>query len=287
MNKVSVLGLRDKRRKATNILALSGLYLIALIAIAPLFIIFSYVVLRGMEHLNFAFFFELPKGAGELGGGMANAIGGSLVLVLTASLFGIPWGIAAGIYLNEYKSGYTTKILRFVTDLLASIPSIVIGIFAYAVVVAPLKAYSALAGSFALFIIMIPIIARTTEEILKLMPQHVREAGLALGLPRWKVILRIVLPGCLGGVTTGIMLAIARISGETAPLLFTAFSNDYGFRGLTQPVASLPVQIYNYAASNDDVWRAKAWTAALVLVSIVFLVNLFTRLILKSQGRDT
>ncbi len=287
MNELKVLRVIDKRRKLKNIFALSALYLIALIAIAPLFLIFSYVIYRGVEHLNFAFFFELPKGAGELGGGMANAIGGSLVLVLTSSLLGVPWGIAAGIYLSEYKSGYTTKILRFVTDLLTSIPSIVIGIFAYAVVVAPFKAYSALAGSFALFVIMIPIVARTTEEILKLMPQHVREAGLALGLPRWKVILRIVLPGCIGGVTTGVMLAIARISGETAPLLFTAFSNDFGFRGMTQPIASLPVQIYNYAASNDDVWRAKAWTAALVLVSIVFLFNLFTRTILKSQGGDT
>ncbi len=287
MNQVRVLGLRDKRRKATNIFALSALYLIALMAIAPLFLVFSYVVYRGLDHLNLAFFFELPKGAGEQGGGMANALAGSFILILTSSLFGIPWGIAAGIYLSEYKSGYTTKILRFVTDLLTSIPSIVIGIFAYAVVVAPFKAYSALAGSFALFIIMIPIVARTTEEILKLMPQHVREAGLALGLPRWKVILRIVLPGSLSGVTTGVMLAIARISGETAPLLFTAFSNDYGFRGFTKPVASLPVQIYNYAASNDDVWRAKAWTAALVLVSIVFLFNLITRLVLKSQGGDT
>ena len=234
MNELKVLRVIDKRRKLKNIFALSALYLIALIAIAPLFLIFSYVIYRGVEHLNFAFFFELPKGAGELGGGMANAIGGSLVLVLTSSLLGVPWGIAAGIYLSEYKSGYTTKILRFVTDLLTSIPSIVIGIFAYAAVVAPFKAYSALAGSFALFVIMIPIIARTTEEILKLMPQHVREAGLALGLPRWKVILRIVLPGCIGGVTTGVMLAIARISGETAPLLFTAFSNDFGFRGMTQ-----------------------------------------------------
>ena len=258
MNQNQVLALRDRRRKITNIVALTGLYLVALIAMTPLVIIFSYVVYRGVDHLNLAFFIELPKGAGELGGGMANAFGGSLILIFISSLFGIPWGIAAGIYLSEYKSGYTTKILRFVTDLLTSIPSIVIGIFAYAVVVAPFKAYSALAGSFALFIIMIPIVARTTEEILKLMPQHVREAGLALGLPRWKVILRIVLPGCIGGVSTGVMLAIARISGETAPLLFTAFSNDYGFRGFTKPVASLPVQIYNYAASNDDVWRAKA-----------------------------
>ena len=257
--------------------------MVALVAIAPLFIIFSYVVYRGMNHLNLAFFLELPKGAGESGGGMSNAIVGSFVLVAIACAFGIPWGIAAGIYLAEYKTGNTSKILRFVTDLMTSIPSIVIGIFAYAVVVAPLKAYSTLAGSFALFIIMIPIVARTTEEILKLMPQHVREAGLALGLPRWKVILRIVVPGSLGGITTGVMLAVARISGETAPLLFTAFSNDYGFRGITKPVASLPVQIYNYAASNDDVWRAKAWTGALVLVSVVFVVNLFARLILKSR----
>jgi len=284
MKPIQGIGRGDRRRRLKNVLALGSLHLIALIAVAPLFFIFSYVIYRGVPNLNFDFFTQLPKPAGEVGGGMANAIGGSLVLVGVASLFGIPWGIAAGIYLSEYKLGFTTKALRFVTDLLTSVPSIVIGIFAYAVVVAPLKAYSALAGSFALFIIMIPIVARTTEEILKLMPQHVREAGLALGLPRWKVILRIVLPGCLSGLTTGVMLAIARISGETAPLLFTAFSNDFGFRGLTQPVASLPVQIYNYASSNDELWRAKAWTGALVLVMIVFLVNLLTRIIMKSQS---
>ncbi len=277
--------LRYRRRKITNVVAIATLYLIALIAIAPLFFIFAYVAFRGAANLNLDFFLELPKPAGEFGGGMSNALIGSLVLVAMASFVGIPWGIAAGIYLSEYRVGYTSKILRFSTDLMTSIPSIVIGIFAYSVVVIPFKSYSALAGSFALFIIMIPIVARTTEEILKLMPQHVREAGLALGLPRWKVILRIVLPGSLNGVTTGVMLAIARISGETAPLLFTAFSNDYGFRGITQPVASLPVQIYNYAASNDDVWRAKAWTAALVLVLIVFSVNLFARLMMSSKGR--
>ncbi len=285
MKNLAGSNLRYRRRKIKNVLAIALLYLIAFVAIAPLFLIFSYVAIRGAEHLNLSFFTELPKAAGEMGGGMSNALVGSLVLVAMASLVGIPWGIAAGIYLSEYRVGYTTKILRFVTDLMTSIPSIVIGIFAYSVVVIPFKSYSALAGSFALFIIMIPIVARTTEEILKLMPQHVREAGLALGLPRWKVILRIVLPGSLSGVTTGVMLAIARISGETAPLLFTAFSNDFGFRGITQPVASLPVQIYNYASSNDEVWRAKAWTAALVLVLIVFSVNLFARLVMSSRSR--
>lgn len=277
------LGRRDLPRKIKSIFGIGLLYLVALFAITPLIFIFSYVGYRGWEYFNLEFFLEMPKPVGESGGGMANALVGSLVLVSIASLVGVPWGILTGIFLSEFKSGVSSKILRFMVDLLASVPSIVIGIFAYGIIVVPLKSYSALAGSFALFIIMVPIVARTTEEILKLMPSHVREAGLALGLPRWKVILRIVLPGSLSGILTGVMLAIARISGETAPLIFTAFSNDFGFRGLGQPTASLPVQIYNYAGSHDDVWKAKAWTGALVLVFVIFIVNLLTRFIMSRK----
>jgi phosphate transport system permease protein len=278
------LALRDRKRALINKISLYLIALIAFVAIAPLFFIFAYVIFRGAGGLDLAFFTELPRAMGEVGGGMANAITGSAILVLIASLIGIPWGIATGIYLSEYREGMTTQILRFLTDLLTSVPSIVIGFFVYALIVAPMKGYSVYAGGVALAIIAIPIIARTTEEILKLMPEHVREAGLALGLPRWKVILRIVLPGSFGGVLTGIMLALARIAGETAPLLFTSFSNNFGFRGLGHPIASLPVQIFNYATSHDEVWRSKAWTGALVLVGFVFILNLSTRFILRDRS---
>ena len=215
------------------------LVMLSLLATMPLFFIFAYAIYRGAPGLDLAFFSEVPRPMGESGGGMANAITGSLIMIACSGVIGIPWGIAAGIYLSEYKSGFTTQFLRFMTDLLTSVPSIIIGLFAYALLVVPMKGYSAYAGACSLAIIIVPIVARTTEEILKLMPVNVREAGLALGLPRWKVILRIVLPGSLGGVMTGVMLAVARIAGETAPLLFTSFSNSFGFRGMGQPTASL------------------------------------------------
>jgi phosphate transport system permease protein len=280
------LTIRDRRRRIVNRICLGMLGGLSLVAIAPLFFVFAYLIFRGWAGLSWDFFTEVPKPVGELGGGMANAIVGSAILLALASIVGVPWGIAAGIYLAEYRDGKTAAALRFSIDLLTSVPSIVIGIFAYGLIVAPLRGYSAYAGAAALAFIMVPIVARTTEEILKLLPQHVREAGLALGLPRWKVIMRVVLPGCMGGVLTGIMLASARVAGETAPLLFTAFSNNFGFRGLGNPTASLPVQIYTFAISHDDHWRQMSWTGALVLVVFVFVLNLSTRwLLARSQGR--
>ena len=278
------LSLRDRRRKIANYFWMTVLVGISFAAILPLVFIFAYAIYRGAPGLNFEFFTELPKPMGEVGGGMSNAITGSAILIALAGLIGIPWGIFVGVYLSEYKDGMTTRFLRFMTDLLTSVPSIIIGLFAYALLVVPMKGYSAYAGSAALAIIMVPIVARTTEEILKRLPVHIREAGLALGLPRWKVIMRIVLPGSMSGVLTGIILAVARIAGETAPLLFTAFSNNFGFRGLSQPIASLPVQIFNFATSHDEVWRQKAWTGALVLVIFVFFLNLTTRLLLSRRA---
>lgn len=278
------LSLRDRQRRLTNSFWLGAITVISILATAPLFFIFAYVIYRGAAGLNLAFLTEMPKPMGEEGGGMANAIIGSAVLIGMGSLIGVPWGIGAGIYLSEYRLGFTTRFLRFMTDLLTSVPSIVIGLFVYALLVAPMHGYSAYAGSFALAIITVPIVARTTEEILKLMPVHIREAGLALGLPRWKVILRIVLPGSMRGVVTGVMLALARVAGETAPLLFTSFSNNFGFRGLSEPTASLPVQIFNFAASQNDIWRQKAWTGALVLVIFVFILNLTTRVLLRKNA---
>jgi phosphate transport system permease protein len=234
-------------------------------------------------------FTQLPKPVGETGGGMANALIGTVGLVGLASIVSIPWGIGAGMFLSEYGS-FKPKLsssVRFFIDILASMPSILVGLFVYSVVVISMKRFSAIAGGVALGILMIPTIARSTEEFLKLVPSHIREAGLALGLPRWKVTLRIILKGSMGAISTGIVLAIARASGETAPLLFTAFNNRFWNRGLDQPIASLPVQIYTYAISPYDDWHRQAWGGALVLLAFVFLVNLFTRLLLVKSGRST
>ncbi len=275
------LSARDGRRKIFNYLWLGLLCLLAFAAIAPLFFIFAYLLLRGWGGLSFEFFTEAPKPVGEVGGGMANAISGSLVLMGLSTAFGVPLGLACGMALAELKNSPTARMLRVSIDLLTSVPSIVIGLFAYALVVVPMKGYSAWAGGFALSIVMVPIVARSTEEILKLVPSSVHEAGLALGLPRWKVLVRLIVPGVRAGITTGILLALARVSGETAPLLFTAFSNSFGYRGLSSPTASLPVQIYTYATSHDDTWRQLAWTGALVLVFVVFCLNLLTRLLMR------
>jgi phosphate transport system permease protein len=268
---------------------MSGLLLLAaLAALVPLFSVLGYVIWNGAGYLNWDFFSKLPKPVGETGGGMANALAGTCTLVATASLIGVPWGVAAGVFLSEYGDGKLGTIVRFATDMLASVPSIVIGLFVYALIVVPMGGFSAMAGGVALAIIMIPIVARSTEEIVRLVPVHIREAGLALGLSRWKVILRIVLRGCVSGITTGVMLAVARVAGETAPLLLTSLNNQYWNLGLTGPIASLPVQIYSYAISPFDEWHGLAWAGALLLVLMVFVVNVLARLVFGTggSGRD-
>ena len=270
----------DAFRKFKNYLALSILWLLAVLAILPLGLVLIYVLRQGIPALNLDFFTQLPTPVGQSGGGMANALVGSMVLMALSSFMGVPIGIAAGIFLAEYQHSRLALYLRFANDILTSIPSIVIGLFAYAFVVVPMRGFSAHAGGVALAIIMIPIIARTTEEILKLVPQHIREAGLALGIPRWKVIIEIVvLRAGMAGVLTGVMLAVARIAGETAPLLFTAFNNRFWASSLSQPIASLPIQIYTYAVSPFADWQSQAWAAALVLVLFVLGLNLFVRLV--------
>jgi phosphate transport system permease protein len=256
----------------------------ALVALTPLFSVLMYVVSKGAPGLNWAFFTQLPKPVGEAGGGMANALVGTCILIGIASVIGVPWGVAAGVYLSEYGRSRVASVVRFGTDMLASVPSIVIGLFVAAVMVIPMGGFSAIAGGVALGIIMIPTVARSTEEMLRLVPTHIREAGLALGLPRWKVILRIVLRGCVSAITTGVMLAIARVAGETAPLLLTVLNNRFWHQGLDQPIASLPVQIYNYAASPFEEWHAQAWSGALVLVLLVFAMNVSARVFF---GGDT
>ena len=276
------------KRKIVNVLMCTLLVLAAVVALIPLLSVFSYVLSKGLPALDFSFFTKLPQPVGEVGGGMANAIVGTGILVGIACLIGIPWGLGIGIYLSEYGRGKYADSVRFATDMLSSVPSIIIGLFVYTVVVLPMKRFSALAGGIALGILMVPTIARSSEELLKMVPQHIREAGLALGLPRWKVILRVVLRGAMGGIITGIMLAIGRVAGETAPLLFTAFGNRLWHHGLDQPIASLPVQIYTYAISPYDDWHRQAWAGALVLVFVVFITNVITRLVIRpaSAGRD-
>jgi phosphate transport system permease protein len=271
------------RRRVTSVLMCVLLGAFAALALIPLLSVFAYALVQGLPALDWSFFTRLPQPVGETGGGMANALLGTATLVGLASAVGVPWGMATGIYLSEYGRDRASQAIRFAIDLLASVPSIIVGLFVYAAVVIPMKRFSALAGGIALGMLMVPTVARTTEEMLKLVPSHIREAGLALGLPRRKVILRVVVRGSLGAILTGVMLAIARVAGETAPLLFTAFGNRFWQRGLDQPIASLPVQIYTYAISPYDEWRRQAWAGALVLILFVVGVNLITRAALSRR----
>ncbi|MFA5011335.1 MAG: phosphate ABC transporter permease PstA [Ignavibacteria bacterium] len=271
------------RRKIKSTIMLMACIIAAFIAILPLLYIFFYTTMQGASSLDLAFFTELPKPVGETGGGMANAIVGTFILVGLGSLIGIPVGLMAGIYVNEYSKSILANLVKFVTDVLSGIPSIIIGIFAYGVLVIPMQRFSALAGGFALGILMIPTITRTTEEMLKLVPHSLREAALALGIPRWKTTLRIVLRTASGGIITGILLAIARAAGETAPLLFTSFGNSFWASNLDEPIASIPVQIFNYAISPYEEWHRKAWAGAFVLICIVFIVSLIVRLATRNK----
>ncbi|MHB0871157.1 MAG: phosphate ABC transporter permease PstA [Chloroflexota bacterium] len=272
------------RRKATNaaMVALSGLS--TAVAVVFLVAVLGYTLLQGGSALSPEFFTGLPKPVGEPGGGMANAIVGTLVLLAIASAIGLPVGIGAGIYLSEFGAGRLGSIVRFVTDVLTGIPSITIGIFAYTVVVLPMRSFSALAGGFALAIIMIPTVTRATEEIMKLVPGTLREASLALGVPMWKTVLRVVMPAAMGGIITGAMLAIARVGGETAPLLFTAFGNRFWSLDPTRPMAAIPLQVFTYAISPYDDWRAQAWAGAFVLVGMVLIINVVARFLARKTN---
>lgn len=273
----------SRRRKMKNYVMQGLIGLAAVVAVVPLFAVFIYVLQKGAPALNWGFFTHLPAPTGEAGGGMGNAILGSLIMICMATIIGVPVGVFGGVYLAEYPTGKLPKVFRMVVDLLASLPSIVVGLFVYVIAVVPMKGFSAYGGAVALFILMIPIIIKTTEEVLKLLPQHVREAGLALGIPRWRVIVSIVLRGSISGVITGVVLAIARIAGETAPLLITAFGNRNWPQRLSQPTASLPVQIYNYAISPYEDWQQQAWGGAFVLVTLVFVINITARMILRDR----
>ena len=251
------------------------------IAVGILFFILGYLVYNGGKSLSLSFFTNLPVPVGEIGGGMANAIVGSGKVLLLATLIGIPIGFLGGVYLSEYSNEQVAFTIRYVTDLLNGVPSIVIGIVVYAIAVHPVGHYSTFAGGIALGIMMIPISVRSTEEFLRAVPQSLREAALALGAPKWKSIVTVVIPAAMRGIISGTMLDVARVAGETAPLLFTALGNQYWSPGWNQPAATLPVMIYRYAISPYDDWRRQAWAAGFVLLALVLLINIVARMALS------
>jgi phosphate transport system permease protein len=267
------------KRIIADRLATLGAILAALLVLTPLVAILVYLVIRGASALNWDFLTHAPKPVGETGGGMGNAIIGSALILGISSLIGIPLGIGAGIYLSEYGHGRLSTLVRFIADVLNGVPSIVMGIAVYALVVVPQRHFSALAGGVALGIMMIPTITRATEEMLLMVPRSIREAALALGVAEWRSVILVTLRTALPGVITGIMLAFARVAGETAPLLFTAFGNQFWNLKLNQPTAALPLQIYTYAISPFDEWHRQAWAGALVLIAIIMGTVLVVRLI--------
>jgi phosphate transport system permease protein len=255
------------------------------IAIVPLFSVLWYVLVRGIGGINLEFFTELPKPVGEVGGGMGNAVVGTLKLVALAGLFGIPPGVLAGVYLAEFGNTKFGGAVRFAADVMSGVPSITVGLFVYSLVVMTTKHFSALAGGISLAILMLPTVTRTTEELLKLVPESLREAALGLGVPKWRATLRVMLRTALPGIAVGIMLSVARVAGETAPLLFTAFNNRFWSTGVNEPTASLSVNIYTNAVSPYEDWHRQAWAAALVLLLTVLVLNISARFLVRTRVR--
>jgi phosphate transport system permease protein len=277
---------RFRLRRLVNGMMFTATAACAVVSVAVLFGILGYLVWNGGRALNPDFFTQLPKPPGEAGGGMANALVGSATIVMIAAAIGIPIGFLGGVYLAEFGSGTLPFVIRYTTDLLNGVPSIVIGIFAYTLVVVPAKHFSALAGGVALSIILIPITLRTTEQFLRAVPQTLREGALALGASKWWAISTVVVPAGIRGVATGIILGIARIAGETAPLLFTSFSNRYWSRGIGEPTASMPVMIFTYAISPYEDWHRQAWAAGLVLLVVMLAANVTARLVLSPAAAN-
>jgi len=274
------------RRKALNTTMTVLTAACAAVAVLSLFLILGYILAGGLRSLSFGFLIHDPKPVDEPGGGIANGIVGSLIMIALGSMFGLPIGILAGVFLSEFGSNKFGQVLRFLIDTLTGTPSIVIGVVVWTVMVHPMGYFSALAGGVALGIMMMPIVARTTEEMIRLVPHSLREAGLALGAPRWRVTLGVVLRTAASGVATGAMLAIARIAGETAPLLFTALSLNYLSTNLLQPMASLTFQIYYYAGSPYEVWHDMAWAATLVLVAMILGLNIIVKILTRNRHQQ-
>ncbi len=277
--------LRDLYRRVVSQI-MTGLCVVAvLVALLPLFFILFFVISQGFSALDWNFFTQMPKPHGEVGGGMANAIFGTVLVCGIASALAIPVGLLSGLYLAHFNHSRMALAVRFAADTLNGVPSIVVGLFAYTLVVLPIKQFTALSGGIALSVMMIPIVARTTEELLKLVPGSLREGALALGATQSRAMLTVVLPAALPGIVTGIMLALARIAGETAPLLFTSFNNRYWSTNLLQPISTLTVQVFTYAISPYDDLHRQAWAGALVLVGLVLLCSLLARLATRRLER--
>jgi phosphate transport system permease protein len=270
-------------RKIKSALASAISFVSAVLVIAPLALIFFHLIRNGASSVNWAFFTELPKPVGVAGGGMANAIVGSFEMLGLASLIGIPIGVLGGVYLAEYGTTRGNWALRFTADVLNGVPSITWGVVVYGLAVLPFKGFSAFAGALALGLMMIPLIMRTTEEVVLLVPNGYREAALALGIARWKTIVHIVMKTASKGIITGILLALARVAGETAPLLFTAFGNRFWNHDPTQPIAAVPLQIFSYAISPYEDWHRQAWAGALVLLTTIFLINVAVRVVTRDR----
>lgn len=271
------------RRRITSLVMIGLTFLAAAAAALPLILIFGYLLKQGAASINGAFFTNGPKPPGELGGGMGNAIVGTIILVALSSVIGLPVGVGAGLYLAEREGTRLARLVRFLADVLNGLPSIVMGIFAWQVLVRPMGHFSTLAGGVALGVMMIPMVTRTTEEMVRLVPVSLREAALALGYSRWRTSLTVVLRTAVGGIVTGALVAIARIAGETAPLLFTAFGNQFWSTSLRQPIAALPLQVFNYAISPYDDWHRQAWAGSVVLVGLVLLISIVARLAVRRR----
>lgn len=264
-------------RKGKNVLMTLLMLAATAAVLIPLGLIFFHIVKMGLSSLSLDFFTQIPKPTGEAGGGMANGMMGSVIMIGMASLVGLPVGIFGAIYLTEYNGGKFGTVIRFAADVLSGTPSIITGMVAYTLLVVPMKGFSALAGAAALALIMIPIVLRTTEEQLKMVPGSLREASLALGVPMWRTSLKVTLRSALSGVLTGVLLALARVAGETAPLLFTALGNQFWSNKVTEPMAAIPLQIFNFAISPYEDWHRLAWAGALVLVTVMFCLSLTAR----------
>ena len=271
------------RRRGVSFVMVSLTCLAAALAVVPLMVILAYLLKQGASALSVDFFTNMPQPVGEAGGGMANAIVGTLMLIGIASAVGLPVGVGAGLYLAERRGTRLANLVRFLADVLNGLPSIVMGIFAWQFLVRPFGHFSALAGGVAIGAMMIPLVTRTTEEMVRTVPQSLREAALALGYPRWRTSLQIVLRTALGGIVTGVLVAVARVAGETAPLLFTAFGNQFWSTKLDQPIAALPLQIFTYAISPYDEWHAQAWAGALVLIGLVLVISLVARVVTRAR----
>ena len=270
-------------RKFKNALMQAVTLVCAILVVAPLVLVFYHLVKEGFSSINWAFFTQLPKPVGETGGGMANAIVGTFILLGQAAVLGVPIGVLGGVFLSEYGSSRLNWWIRFAADVLNGVPSITWGMVVYALVVVPMKGFSALAGGIVLGLMMIPLVMRTTEEVLRLVPNGYREAALALGIAKWRTIVQIVMRTALKGIVTGVLLALARVAGETAPLLFTAFGNHFWTHKLTDPISAMPLQIFAYAISPYDDWHRQAWAGALVLLLLVLFVNAGVRVLTRDR----